>query len=146
MLDEVLACVWIWVRVGSLSPCTLGRGANGLNHDSFGPREWTCDIDGSASFTASAITMVLSTHGTVPRESRSAHSKEMRSRVNRQITEREGWRQLSTVDCRVCAGSRVRAKMLLRYDAAGLEIRLADGVFAGMTVCSEMKQEYVSNR
>jgi len=49
--DE-LVCGCIWGRPGSFSPVAVDRGAYcELYHDaSTGPREWTCEIDGSSSF------------------------------------------------------------------------------------------------
>jgi hypothetical protein len=45
----------IWEKPGNRSPETAGRGVGWeLYHGSTGPREWTCEIDGSSSFAATA--------------------------------------------------------------------------------------------
>lgn len=53
LFDDVLVPDWIWGKAGSRSLDTVGRGVNWvLYHDaSTGPREWTCEIDGSSSFS-----------------------------------------------------------------------------------------------
>jgi hypothetical protein len=44
---------WSWARAGSRSAESAVRGVFWEpNHESSGPREWTCEMDGSSSFAA----------------------------------------------------------------------------------------------